>query len=110
MSGHHRITKHSKQSEPILSSQIQSNCERPCSHYQSSRVMAVRSKQHGFWRLLRITRFLKKLKTTGWHQIGALGKLHNLAVHIRSSEQRYNWFYELAGVALGLDNDTRWNS
>jgi hypothetical protein len=53
---------------------------------------------------------LKKAKTTGWRQIGALGKLHNLAVHIRSSEQRYNWFYELAGVALGLDNDTRWNS
>jgi hypothetical protein len=52
---------------------------------------------------------LKKAKASGWRQIGALGKLHNLAVHIRASEQQYNWFKDLAGQALNLDNDTQWN-
>lgn len=42
--------------------------------------------------------------------MGALGRLHNIAVHIRSSEAHYNEFVDLAGESLGLDNDTRWNS
>jgi hypothetical protein len=42
--------------------------------------------------------------------MGALGRLHNIAVHIRSSEAHYNEFIDLAGESLGLDNDTRWNS
>ncbi|KAJ8097168.1 hypothetical protein POJ06DRAFT_286586 [Lipomyces tetrasporus] len=42
-------------------------------------------------------------------QMGALGKLHNLAVHIRASERRYNRFKGVPGQALALDNDTRWN-
>src|SRR5436305_3151256 len=42
--------------------------------------------------------------------MGALGCLHNIAVHIRSSEAYYNEFIDLAGESLGLDNDTRWNS
>ena len=42
--------------------------------------------------------------------MGALGRLHNIAVHIRSSEAHYNEFLDLAGESLGLDNNTRWNS
>ena len=42
--------------------------------------------------------------------MGALGQLHNLVVHIRSSTQRYNAFKALAGRSIPLDNDTRWNS
>jgi hypothetical protein len=53
---------------------------------------------------------LKKAQASGWRSIGPLGKLHNIAVNIRSSEQRYNEFKAKAGRSLGLDNDTRWNS
>jgi hypothetical protein len=45
-----------------------------------------------------------------WLSIGPLGKLHNIAVYIRSSELLYNEWIDLTGGALGLDNDTRWNS
>ncbi|KJZ67921.1 hypothetical protein HIM_12690 [Hirsutella minnesotensis 3608] len=46
-----------------------------------------------------------------WREIGPLGKLHNIAVHIRSSEARYKTFRDFgASKTLGLDNDTRWNS
>jgi hypothetical protein len=45
-----------------------------------------------------------------WRQMGVLGHLHNLIVHIRSSTQRYNAFKALAGRSIPLDNDTRWNS
>ncbi|KJZ68903.1 hypothetical protein HIM_11710 [Hirsutella minnesotensis 3608] len=52
----------------------------------------------------------KKRKERGWSQLGPLGKLHNIAVHIRANDHRYNLFRRRAGKVLGLDNDTRWNS
>ena len=42
--------------------------------------------------------------------LGALGKLHNLAVHMRSSAGRASVFRALAGRLLPIDNRTRWNS
>ena len=53
---------------------------------------------------------LTSAEAVEWRSIGPLGKLHNIAVHIRGSEARFNGFKDLAGRALGLDNDTRWNS
>ncbi|KAK9483577.1 hypothetical protein V1527DRAFT_484735 [Lipomyces starkeyi] len=51
-----------------------------------------------------------KSKASGWRQFGGIGKIHNIAVDIRSSTRLYNEFISLAGKALGLDNDTGWNS
>ena len=45
-----------------------------------------------------------------WRQRGSLGKLHNIAVHIRGSPARSQDFITLAGRGLPLDNETRWNS
>lgn len=45
-----------------------------------------------------------------WRSKGPLGKLHNIAVHIRGSPTRSAEFKQLAGRGLPLDNDTRWNS
>jgi hypothetical protein len=45
-----------------------------------------------------------------WRQKGSLGKLHNIAVHIRGSPARNSEFKVLAGRGLPLDNETRWNS
>jgi hypothetical protein len=45
-----------------------------------------------------------------WRSKGPLGKLHNIAVHIRASPTRSFEFRQLAGRGLPLDNDTRWNS
>ncbi len=45
-----------------------------------------------------------------WRQRGVLGKLHNIAVHIRGSPARSQEFIGLAGRGLPLDNETRWNS
>ena len=53
---------------------------------------------------------MKEAKAAGWREIGTLGKVHNLIVHIRASEARYNEFKTLAGRSVPLDNDTRWNS
>src|SRR5579871_5222502 len=47
---------------------------------------------------------------TGWRSIGALGKLHNIAVFIRSSNIHNDVWDDIAGKALGIDNITRWNS
>lgn len=46
----------------------------------------------------------------GWRSIGPLGKLHNIAVFIRSSTIHSDAWQRLAGRALGIDNATRWNS
>ncbi|KAK9443900.1 transposase-like protein [Metarhizium brunneum] len=46
----------------------------------------------------------------GWRSIGPLGKLHNIAVFIRSSTVHSDAWQRLAGRALGIDNATRWNS
>ncbi|KAK9312698.1 hypothetical protein V1524DRAFT_479030 [Lipomyces starkeyi] len=51
-----------------------------------------------------------KSKASGWRHFGGIGKIHNIAVDIRSSTRLYNEFKSIAGKALGLDNDTRWNS
>ncbi|KAJ6436282.1 transposase-like protein [Purpureocillium lavendulum] len=48
--------------------------------------------------------------TAGWRSIGALGKLHNIAVFIRNSTVRNDAWDDIAGKALGIDNITRWNS
>ena len=45
-----------------------------------------------------------------WTQRGSLGKLHNIAVHIRGSPARSQEFIALASRGLPLDNETRWNS
>jgi hypothetical protein len=57
-----------------------------------------------------LTERFDKAQETTWREMGPLGKLHNLAVFIRSSNLRYNEFMEHAGKVLTLDNDTRWNS
>src|SRR5204863_2651139 len=59
---------------------------------------------------MKLIKHLKKAKASGWREIGTLGKLHNLLVHIRASKQRYNSFKSLAGRSVPLDNDTHWNS
>jgi len=43
-------------------------------------------------------------------QMGAMGKLHNLVVHIRASSGRTTEFVKCAGRRIPLDNRTRWNS
>jgi hypothetical protein len=54
----------------------------------------------------------KKAKTdqSGWRSIGALGKLHNIAVFIRSSDIHGDVWEDIADRSLGIDNVTRWNS
>jgi hypothetical protein len=41
---------------------------------------------------------------------GALGKLHNIVVHMRASPNRTKDFLKHAGRLIPLDNRTRWNS
>ncbi len=43
-------------------------------------------------------------------QMGAMGKLHNLVIHIRASAGRMREFIANAGRRIPLDNRTRWNS
>jgi hypothetical protein len=43
-------------------------------------------------------------------EIGPLGKLHNIVIHIRGSAGRTKEFKDLAGRLIPLDNRTRWNS
>jgi len=45
-----------------------------------------------------------------WRKIGAMGKLHNIAVWLRRSPTRYQRFQKHARRILPRDNDTRWNS
>ena len=45
-----------------------------------------------------------------FRKLGSLGKLHNIAVHLRASPQRTNEFKKLADRVIPLDNATRWNS
>ena len=42
--------------------------------------------------------------------MGALGKIHNIAVWLRASPERYQAFLKLAHKMISRDNDTRWNS
>lgn len=51
-----------------------------------------------------------KKRQTQWRKKGALGKLHNIAVHIRGSPTRSLEFETLVQRGLPLDNETRWNS
>ena len=53
---------------------------------------------------------MKEAQAAGWREIGTLGKVHNLIVHIRASEARWNGFKALCGRSIPLDNDTQWNS
>lgn len=48
--------------------------------------------------------------SSGWRSIGTMGKLHNIAVYIRSSTNITDEWEALAGKMLGIDNATRWNS
>jgi len=48
--------------------------------------------------------------SAGWRSIGAMGKLHNIAVFIRSSTIHGDVWDEISSKALGIDNITRWNS
>ena len=45
-----------------------------------------------------------------WRQQCSIGKLHNIAVHIRGSPTRGQGFITLAGRGPPLDDETRWNS
>jgi hypothetical protein len=49
-------------------------------------------------------------KALGWRRLGPLGKVHNIAIHLRDSDYRWNSFKRRAGRGLPMDNDTRWNS
>jgi hypothetical protein len=42
-------------------------------------------------------------------QIGAMGKLHNIVIHIRASAGRTTEFVISASRRIPLDNRTRWN-
>src|SRR6266702_1243780 len=53
---------------------------------------------------------MKEAKAAGWREIGTLGKVYNLIVHIWASEARYNKFKTLAKQSVPLDNNTWWNS
>ena len=52
---------------------------------------------------------IKEAKAAGQREIGTLGKVHNLIVHIRSSESRWNKFKALCGRSIPMDNDICWN-
>ena len=48
---------------------------------------------------------------TGWRSIGALGKLHNIAVYIKTSDILSDHWRQISpNLMLGIDNATRWNS
>jgi hypothetical protein len=53
---------------------------------------------------------IKSRGKESWRQMGSLGKLHNIVVHIHGSSARIQAFKDLAGRGLPLDNATRWNS
>ncbi|KAG7403397.1 hypothetical protein Forpe1208_v016448 [Fusarium oxysporum f. sp. rapae] len=53
---------------------------------------------------------VKAQRALGWRRLGPLGKIHNISVHMRENDYRWNLFKKRAGRSLGLDNDTRWNS
>jgi hypothetical protein len=57
-----------------------------------------------------LTTQFKKAAEAKWREIGVVGKIHNLVVLIRGSNDRSNRFLRLAGEMIPLDNDTRWNS
>jgi hypothetical protein len=47
----------------------------------------------------------------GWREVGALGKLHNIAVRIRRSSILSDHWRSISPMkVLGIDNVTRWNS
>lgn len=53
----------------------------------------------------------KKDDFTGWRSIGALGKLHNIAVYLKISDILSDHWRQLSpNLNLGIDNTTRWNS
>ena len=53
----------------------------------------------------------KKDNFTRWRSISALSKLHNIAVHIRTSNILSNYWRQLSlKLMLGINNATRWNS
>jgi len=51
-----------------------------------------------------------KTSKFAFRSMGVPGKIHNIAVQIRSSNERYNNFMKAAGQMIPLDNETRWNS
>ncbi|KAF4418989.1 ribonuclease H [Fusarium acutatum] len=58
------------------------------------------------------TGFSKRIKpqrAQGWRRLGPLGKVHNISIHMRENDYRWNKF-KGAGRSLGLDNGTWWNS
>ena len=52
---------------------------------------------------------MKEAKAAGWREIGILGRVYNLIIHIRVLEARWNKFKTLTGQLIPLDNDTQWN-
>lgn len=58
----------------------------------------------------RIGKRKERHDAAGWRNIGPMGKLHNIAVFIRSSTIYNDAWEDIAEKALGIDNITRWNS
>ncbi|KAI8416951.1 hypothetical protein FOFC_03264 [Fusarium oxysporum] len=52
----------------------------------------------------------KGARMAAGRRLGPLGKVHNISIHMRENDYRWNEFKKRAGRSLGLDNDTRWNS
>jgi hypothetical protein len=50
---------------------------------------------------------IKPQRAQGWRRLGPLGKVHNISIHMRENDYRWNEFKKRAGRSLGLDNDTR---
>jgi len=50
---------------------------------------------------------MKEAQAAGWREIGTLGKVHNLIVHIRALEARWNRFKALCRRFIPLDNDIK---
>ena len=52
----------------------------------------------------------KEVKKAKFRLLGPLSKAHNIVVYICGSGSRADYFRELAGRMILMDNRTRWNS
>jgi hypothetical protein len=52
----------------------------------------------------------EEAKKAKFKLLGPLSKAHNIVVHVRGSGSRADYFRNLAGRMILMDNRTRWNS
>ena len=76
--------------------------------FNSTQVEQIESYNNGIEEEL--DRKEQEQKEQEFRAMGALGKLHNIIVHTRSSASRTKEFRSLANRMIPLDNCTRWNS